>query len=145
VCLVLAALVATFAAPALGQETAGAAGPLPTNPQISVSFTAAPLNQGLANLLLLEQAVVIATDDHFYIHSPHDAGKMNPLTGLPFARTVAEESVAAAAMNFMLRNPKQAKLLRWTSVAFPVLERSIIGSFDHPWKTHRLGWPGERD
>lgn len=131
---------------AVAQQTLGATVPsvFATPAALSASFTAAPLDRGLANLLLLEQAVVISTDDRFYVNLRHDAGKISPLTGLPFAKSIAEESVTAAAMNFMLRNPKQEKLLRWTSVAFPVLERSIIGSFYHPWKTHRLGWPGER-
>jgi hypothetical protein len=89
----------------------------------------------LANAVAAEQILVITTDDRFYTLSPHDAGKIDPLTGLPFARNESEEFAAAVGMNFMLRNHHQLKLLRYTATAFPILERSIIGVGISCWKT----------
>lgn len=89
----------------------------------------------LANAIAAEQIVVITTDDRFYLQYPRDSMKMDPLTGLPFARSVPEEFGAAAAMNLMLRNPHHIKLLHVTAAAFPILERSIIGIGIHFWKT----------
>lgn len=130
---------------------AAAAQPFPTSSPSAVSFFSsktyafstssfftAQSPNGPANLLLLEQGVVIVTDDWAYPHSRHDAGKVDPLTGLPFARNVLEESLTAMTMNAMLRNPHRRGLLMLTSVAFPVLERSIIGSMFRPWKTDHL-------
>lgn len=130
----LCALAFALAAPAGAIPTLGASGP----PFPLASPTPAGMRLGVADWLAVEQGVVISTDDWSYPHSRHDAGKVDPLTGLPFARSVAQEAATAAVMNLWLRTPHQAKLLRLTSIAFPVLERSIIGSFYRPWKTRRL-------
>ena len=88
-----------------------------------------------ANLVGLEQLLVIATDDKYYTDYRHDGMKMDPLTGLPFARNEREEIADAFATNWMLRNPHRAHLLNFTVDAFPTLERSIIGAGFHYWKT----------
>jgi hypothetical protein len=89
----------------------------------------------LANEIAAEQILVITTDDRFYTDWPHDGGKIDPLTGLPFARSEKEEFATAIGMNFMLRNRHHAKLLHYTATAFPILERSIIGVGIRFWKT----------
>jgi hypothetical protein len=92
----------------------------------------------LANLLALEQLVVIFTDDKNYIHYRHRAGKINPLSGLPFARSVNEELMAAMTMNLTLRDTHHEKMLKWTMYAYPVLERAVLGSIFHYWKAFRM-------
>ncbi|HXW51212.1 MAG TPA: hypothetical protein VEJ41_04420 [Candidatus Acidoferrales bacterium] len=92
-------------------------------------------NAALANAIAAEQVIVISTDDQFYTQFPHDSMKLDPLTGLPFARDEREEFAAAIGMNFMLRNPHHTRLLHLTATAFPILERSIIGVGVHFWKT----------
>jgi hypothetical protein len=88
-----------------------------------------------ANKIALEQLLVIQTDDRFYTQFPRDSMKMDPLTGMPFARNVREEVSAAFITNWMLRNSHHSKLLNFTVAAFPVLERSIVGAGLHFWKT----------
>jgi len=88
-----------------------------------------------ANLVALEQMLVITTDDRYYTAFPHDGMKMDPLTGLPFARSEREEIASAFATNWMLRNSHHQRLLNFTVTAFPTLERSIIGAGFHYWKT----------
>jgi hypothetical protein len=91
----------------------------------------------LANAIAAEQVLVIMTDDRYYIAYPRDGMKIDPLTGLPFARSEREEFAAAVGMNFMLRNPHHEKLLHITATAFPVMERSILGVGLRFWKTWR--------
>jgi hypothetical protein len=88
----------------------------------------------LANAIAAEQILVITTDDRNYPVLPRDGMKMDPLTGLPFARNEREEFAAAIGTNFMLRNPHHMKLLHLTASAFPIFERSIIGVGIHFWK-----------
>jgi hypothetical protein len=97
-----------------------------------------PKSAGEANLLAAEQGDVIVTDDRFYPRYRHDSGKISPLTGLPFARNTSEEFAAATATNVMLRNPHRKKLLKLTSVAYPVLERAVLGSVFHYWKAYKV-------
>jgi hypothetical protein len=104
----------------------------------SALFTARPVHADetatRANAIAAEQLLVIFTDDRFYVQYPRDGMKLDPLTGLPFAKSETEELGAAIATNFMLRNPHHTRLLHFTVTAFPTLERSIIGAGVHFWK-----------
>jgi hypothetical protein len=109
---------------------------IPTH--VSQAPTVNPVSNGTANLLGAEQADVIVTDDRFYPRYRHDSDKISPLTGLPFARNTSEEFVAATTTNIMLRDPHRSKLLKWTSYAYPVLERAVVGSMFHYWKAYKV-------
>ena len=107
-------------------------------PHDDVSQSSDHASTRLANLLAAEQLAVIFTDDRYYTKYKHCAGKMNPLSGLPFARSINEELMAAAAMNITLRDDHHKKLLKWTMYAYPILERAVLGSVFHYWKAFRI-------
>jgi hypothetical protein len=137
---------ALFALPFLGARpvlaSVDAAVPTPAPSPTAPAFPFVPSMHlsvaSMANTIAIEDAVVIRTDDWSYTRSPHDAGKIDPLDGLPFSKTVSEEIGTAIATDMLLRNPHRVKLLQYVTIGFPVFERSIIGAGFHYWKVFKV-------